>query len=34
MLCCGPLTFEARVKNPDRAVGGFGADGSLQSNAS
>ena len=29
MLCCGPLRFAARVKNPDRAVTAFGPDGSL-----
>lgn len=29
MLCCGPLRFETRVENPDRAVTAFGPDGSL-----
>ncbi|MGE3147673.1 MAG: hypothetical protein AB7K04_01255 [Pseudorhodoplanes sp.] len=30
MLCCGPLSFEARVADPERAVTAFAADGSLQ----
>ena len=34
MLCCGPLRFETRVKNPNEAVSAFALDGSLQSQES
>ncbi len=33
MLCCGPITLEDRVQNPDWAVAAFAPDGALDADA-